>query len=109
MAIEITKESIKTLVFEDLVAWCKENNQIEWLKSLPRTTVVKVYPTKTKVSKKDGKERQVYDRKQAPIGEKTIALPYSTVKAMFVEKFFPQFMGDSKPKAASMWDIIDSL
>ena len=106
MAVVITKESIKELEFSDLVQWCKENNQVAWLKSLPRTTVVKVYPTKPKVCK-DGKTRKVYDRDQEPIGEKTISLPYSSVKAAFVKQFFSHFI--TKTTEPSMWDIIDSL
>ena len=107
MAITITKESIKELQFNDLVAWCKENNKIDWLKALPRTKTVKVYPTKDKVGK-DGKVRQVYDKSKAPIGEKTINTPYTTIKAAFISEFFPQFKADDT-KEPTMWDIIDTL
>lgn len=107
MAIVITKDSIKNLKFEELVAWCKENNQVAWLKALPRTKEVKVYPKVDKVCS-DGKVRQVYDKKQQPIGVKTIGLPYTELKGMFIDKFFPQFVTE-KVAAPSMWDIIDSL
>lgn len=88
MAKEIT--DFQHITIEDIIEWCKENNQVEWLKAESRKTVEqKIYPK--------GENGKV-DKKQAPIGSKTVPIPYTTLKNNFIIKFFPSLKGDTKKK-----------
>ena len=76
----------KTMNFEQVVEWCKENNQLEWLKA----TVAKTLPTK------DGKG--------------TRHINFLEVKREFARKFMPEIVPVRKtPKKPSMKEILEAL
>ena len=88
MATEI--KDFQSITIEDIIEWCKENNQVEWLKAEASKEVEqKTYP-----KGEDGK----VDKKQAPIGTKIVPIPYTTLKTNFVAEFFPDLKGKGKKK-----------
>lgn len=73
----------KTMKFDEIVEWCKENNQIEWLKE-----------EVNKKTTKDGKKRNI---------------SYIEVKRNFVLKFMPEIAPKPKQKKPSMLEILENL
>ena len=106
----INKENLKDLQLDDIIAYCKENNQIEWLKAIAQTTVErKTYPTVTYFDK-NGKERTKQDKTQEPIKVEQVPIPYVQLKFEFLKKFFPELVADKSSKGKpTMWDIIAAL
>lgn len=98
MAI-ITKE----MTIDDIITYCQENGQIEWLKAqAAKKTERKVYP---RVKGEDGKKH--VDKTQEP---KIVYQPISFVelKAAFMDKFAPnERVG--KHKKPSFHDKIANL
>lgn len=92
--------------FNDILEWCKKNNQLEWL--LAKTEETKEYPVYPKVEKvkADGTVVMVYDKNQAPIGTKTDKLPFTQVKKDFCAKFMPEVIPEAKSKKPSMADLV---
>ena len=70
----------QTMKFPQIVDWCKENKQTEWLKS------------------------QLFDKE----GNK-INISFMTLKQNFAEKFMPEIIPQAKPKKPTMWDIAKAL
>ena len=94
-----------TMKIEDIIKWCQENNQVEWLKKEAAKKVeVKVYP---KVKNEKGK--MVQDKTQAPIGTKEVNIPYVELKNNFVNKFMPELAPKANAKKPSMYDMIANL
>ena len=109
MAIEITKETLKSLTLDEMIQWCRENGQIKWLKEIGKTTIEQpIYPKKT-VADKNGKPVEKVDRKAEPIGTETVPIPYVNIKREFVKAFYPELMRQPKEKKLSMWEIIANL
>lgn len=80
----------KKMKIEDIIAWCKENNQVDWLKEIAKKT----YPA---TNKKTG---ETFERK----------ISFIEIKNEFVAKFMPELAPKAtKPKKPSMWDMIDAL
>lgn len=98
----------KTMSIEDIIAWCKDNNQVEWLKKIAaKKTECKVYPRKKVVNEK-GKKVSVADKSQKPTIEKR-PISFVEIKYEFAKKFMPEIMPKAKEKKASMYDMIASL
>ena len=74
----------KDMKIEDIIAWCQENNQVEWLKQ----AASKTYTTE------NGKERRI---------------SFIELKLEFVRKFMADIAPKAKPKKPSMYDLINSL
>lgn len=74
----------KTMNINDIIAWCKENNQVEWLKAEINKTV----------TTKDGKER---------------AITFIELKKSFASKFMPEILPKAKAKKPTMKDLIAAL
>lgn len=74
----------KDMRIEDIIAWCQENKQVEWLKQ----AASKTYPTE------NGKERRI---------------SFIELKLEFVKKFMPEIAPKAQAKKPSMYDLIDSL
>ena len=68
-----------TMKFNDIVQWCKDNNQVAWLKDAAKPNANGKRPTFIKLKKE------------------------------FASKFMPDIMPTKQPKAPTMYDIIDSL
>ena len=90
----------KGMNIEGIIEWCKEHNEVTWLKSTAATKIA-VYP---KVENEKGK--MVEDKSQKPIGERSIS--FMEIKAKFIDKFMPEIKPESKKKV-SMYELIDSL
>lgn len=71
-----------TMKFEDILAWCKQNDQTAWLKGKVNEQVV---------DKKTGELRDI---------------SFIEVKMAFCEKFMPEVMPVEKPKKPTMKDIM---
>ena len=109
--MNITKENLKDVKIEDIIAWCQENGQVAWLKACAAEMVEqKVYPTVTYFDK-DGKERTKQDKKAEPIGTEMVKKPYVSIKFEWVQKFFPELVAkkEKKAKKPTMWEVIANL
>lgn len=73
----------QTMKIEDIIEWCKANNQVAWLKE----TAGKTYSTEN--------------------GERRIS--FIELKLEFVKKFMPELAPKSQGKKATMYDIIAAL
>lgn len=95
----------KKMTLEDIIEWCQDNNQVEWLKKTANEKVKKeVYPTITV----NGKKKE--DKSQEPtIEEKPIT--FIQLKAKFIDKFMPEIKPPKQPpkKKPTMWDKINAL
>ena len=78
----------KKMQTQDIVDWCVANNQVDWLKA----TINKTFPAPTE---KDAKAVR--------------KITFFELKLAFVRKFMPEIEPKAKPKAPTMYDIINSL
>lgn len=93
---------------EDIIAWCKANNQVDWLKAEAAKTVpCKVYPRK-KIITPEGKKISVADKDQAPKIENR-PITFIQIKMDFVEKFMPELAPKKKEAKLTMYDLIKAL
>ena len=102
---------------DDIIAWCQENNQTEWLKEISaRKVACKIYPRK-KVQKEingvlqyndEGKPimTSVADKSKAP-ATKMRPITFVQIKTEFGEKFGLAPAKQAKPE--SMFDKINKL
>ena len=74
----------KKMTLDDIIAWCKANSQVDWLKS----TAKKTFPTE------DGGTRKI---------------TFIEIKRAFCEVFMPEIMPKAEPKQPTMWDRINAL
>lgn len=94
----------KDMKIEDIIAYCQEHNEIEWLKKeASKMTERKVYP---RVKGADGKKH--VDKTQEP---KIVKQPISFVelKASFMDKFAPEERVGDKNKKPSFHTRIANL
>ena len=73
----------KKLTINDIIAWCKANNQVEWLKSEVNKTITK-----------DGKTRDI---------------TFIEIKNDFAKMFMPEILPVAKAAKPTMKDLINSL
>lgn len=89
----------------DIINWCQENNQVEWLKATAAKKVErKVYPRIESISK-SGKKSWKQDKTQTPTIELR-PISYVELKAVFISTFIDK---EPKTKKPSMYDIIAAL
>ena len=74
----------KDMTIEDIIQWCKDNKQVDWLKE----AAAKTYKTE------DGKERRI---------------SFIELKLEFVKKFMPEIAPKAQAKKPSMYDLIKAL
>lgn len=90
---------------DDIIKWCQENGQVEWLKAKAASKVKrKVYPKVESISK-SGKKSWKQDKTQQPV-TKYVPISFVELKTAFLEEF------ELKPaaaKAPSMYDKIKNL
>ena len=95
----------KKMTLEDIIEWCQDNNQVEWLKKTANEKVKKeIYPTISV----NGKIKE--DKSQEPtIEEKPIT--FIQLKAKFIDTFMPEIKPPKQPpkKKPTMWDKINAL
>lgn len=100
--------SFKDMTIQDIIDWCQENGQVEWLKKEATKKVkCEIYPRKKAMNDK-GKMVSVADKSQKP---KTELRPISfiQIKTDFVEEFMPELAPKKKAKAPTMYDLIAKL
>ena len=96
----------KNITIEDIIAYCKENNEVEWLKKIAASKVeCKVYP-RVKTTNKAGKTVSVADKSQ-PYTVEMRPISFVQIKSAFIDKFYPEQA--KKEKKPSMYDIIAAL
>lgn len=105
----------KTASLDEIIEWCKANNQVEWLKAKAQEkTECKIYPkiTITEVDKETGEtiEKKKVDKTATPTIEMR-PITFMQIKLAFFEKFMPEFIptAKEKPKKATMYDKIAAL
>lgn len=98
----------QSMKIEDIIKWCQENNQVEWLKAkMEETTECEVYPRK-KITTEDGKIISVADKTQKPTIEMR-PISFIQVKLDFVEKFMPEIAPKKKEKKLNMYELVKNL
>ena len=98
------KEIYKNISSDDIINWCVENKQVEWLKEEAQKQIPhKIYP---KVER-NGKKKM--DKTQEPIGETYKRITFVEMKLDFCDKFFPVLSPERQDKKESMFDRIMAL
>lgn len=93
----------KNMGIDDIIEWCQENNQVEWLKKKANEKrACKVYPR----IKVDGKS--VADKNAEPKIEKR-PISFIQLKIDFVDKFMPEIAPEKKAKEPTFYDKIKNL
>ena len=108
----------KNCTIKDIMAWCKENGQIEWLKAKAAEEVeYKVYPKKKapKIDKKTGEQARnakgelvwttVADKSKEPSVELR-PISFVQLKTDWIAAFG---LGEPKAKKKTMFDMIAEL
>lgn len=97
----------KDIKLDDIIDWCKANNQVAWLKAEAAKKVeVERYTGKVKVVK-NGKEVLVVDKNSAKVKVEA-PITFIQLKKAFVEKFMPEIAPKAKAKQ-TMYDRIAAL
>jgi hypothetical protein len=97
----------KNIKIDDIIAWCKENKKVDWLKETAAKQVpCKVFPKKT--IEVDGKKKTVADKSATPTTELR-PITFIQIKRAFFEEFFPEMIPVAKDKKPSMYDKISAL
>lgn len=95
--------NFKTMNIQDIIAWCKANNQVEWLKAEAKKQMpCKVYPR----VEKDGK--MVVDKSQNPTTEYR-PITFIQIKMDFVNTFMPEIAPKKQAKKPTFYELIDNL
>ena len=92
---------------EDILNWCIENNELEWLDAkLAEKTTAEYHTQRVKVwSEEKQKEVWVAD-KTSPKVTKEIPISFIEVKNAFCEKFMPELLPAKKEEAPSLRDKV---
>lgn len=103
----ITMPQYEDITVNDVIEWCKTNNQVEWLKACAAEKVIhKRYPRILVINDK-GKKVSMADRSQKPKNVET-SKSFLQIKKEFCEKFMPEIIPQPK-EAPTMYDIIAAL
>ena len=89
----------KTMDINDIINWCKENNQVPWLKAQMALT----FPVMKEV---DGQKVQVLDKQGNPRVRK---ISFIELKTEFIYKFMPEIAPKRKEKKPTMYELVDAL
>lgn len=111
-------KAFKDWDINDIIQYCKENKQVDWLKETAAKKVpCSIYPRK-KIQKVDATGAPVFNSKGKPVmvsvadkdAKPTVELrpiTFVQIKTEFAEKF--GFKAEAKAKKATMYDIIAAL
>lgn len=112
----------QSMDINDIINWCKEHEQVEWLKETMKTKVpYKQYPRKKGDPRKDKETGAILTNKKGEIlytyvADKSQAPKivyrepnFMHIKNAFVDKFMPEIKPVAKPKNPTMYDLINSL
>lgn len=104
-------EAVMDMKYKDwelpnIIAWCQEHNQVEWLKAeVARKVERKVYPKVESVSK-NGKKSWKQDKTQEPKIE-MVPISFVELKSNFLHHF--NLVPAPAEKKPNMYDLIASL
>lgn len=102
------KLDYKKMNIDDIILWCKEHGQVDWLKETASKQVTcAVYPKKTIIDA-NGKKKTVADKDAKPTFEMR-PITFIQIKKAFVEEFMPEIMPKAKAKAPTMHERIKNL
>ena len=87
--------NFKTMSIDDIIAWCKANGQVEWLKA----EAAKTFPIKFK--DEDGNEYVDENKRRA--------ISFVEIKYDFCRMFMKELVPVAKAKAPTMRDKINAL
>lgn len=103
----------------DIIQWCQENNQVDWLKAkaaekitrpiYPKKKIAKVDEDGNPVLTKKGKQSYttVLDKSAEPIGTEESPITFVELKSDFLHTF--NLCEPKKPKKPTFIDIIGNL
>lgn len=103
---------------EDIIEWCKDNNQVDWLKNkASETKTVERYSERKK--KLDDNGNVVLNKKGFPVyvadksskkKEEQVKISFMELKYDFCKEFMPEILPKSKKKKEkTMYDLIAEL
>lgn len=96
--------SYKDMTIEDIIKWCQENKQVDWLKKTAAKEVeYKVYP---RVKGEDGK---YYTDKKAEPKIEMRPISFIQLKLEFVKEFMPEIAPKAQAKKPTMHERIANL
>lgn len=84
------------MTIQDIIDWCQENGQVEWLKDFASKTTPVL----------DDEGNPVLDKKGKPKVKKP---SFFEIKIEFVNKFMSEIAPKSTKKKPNMYDLIDNL
>lgn len=98
------------MTIDDIIGWCEENNQVEWLQRIAaKTTKVKRHTGRIKVYD-EAKQKYIYKAdKTSPVVVKEQPISFMEIKTAFVDKFMPEIKPEKKEKYPTMFDRIKKL
>ena len=92
---------------DDILNWCIENNQLDWLEAKTNETIEAEYYTKRIAVWDEEKQKNVYYAdKTSPKVKKSIPITFLQIKNDFCEKFFPELLPEKKEKKLTLKDKI---
>lgn len=96
-------QNINEITIEYIMNYCKENNKVEWLKSLARETEMRTKKTKVMAADENGEmqEREVAEEVEQPIS-------FISLRARFVDECMPEIKKGSKKKT-TFRDLIEAM
>ena len=101
----MAKYEFKTLTSDDILTWCAENNQLDWLdENWNKKVLKKVYP---KV--KDEKTGRMKADKTAKPTMEMVQMDFQTLKIEFCKKFMKDILPTKQPAKLSFSDKIAAL
>ena len=102
--------NFKKMDINDIIAWCKENNQVAWLQAKAKEKVtVERYSKRIKVWDEE-KGKYVYKAdKNSPKTTVKQPITFVQIKYDFCKKFMPDILPEAKEKAPTMFDLIAKL
>lgn len=107
--MSIENKSFTEIDMPDIIEWCINNNQLEWLNKANAPKEYPVYPLEEYTPKKGknaGKVCQRQNKKAAPIGTKTATPSLAELKTAFVQNFFPNQFTTAGAKAPTKDELI---
>ena len=86
----------QTMKLEDILNWCDEHNQLDWLEEMAdKKTTVERYSKRVKVTNADGKVVSVADKTSEKVTQE-IGISFVELKIAFVKKFMPEIAPKKK-------------
>lgn len=99
----------KSMNIDDIINWCVENNQVEWLKAeAAKKEKTLRYTGRIETINAEGKKVYKAD-KNSPQEEKESPISFITLKKNFATKFMPEILPVAEKKEPTMFEKIAAL